>query len=90
MAKKKFEPVYTKEDYKIDFLYAFPKYRSLLKNLDNLSKEKMKLENNIEYYKKNEIEKNLIIKQKNRTIFRLRKELKEVKENEEAFFEIRQ
>lgn len=79
MAKKKFEPVYTKEDYKIDFLYAFPKYRALLVDLDVLLKEKIKLENNIDYYKKSDIEKNLIIKQKNRTIFRLRKELKELK-----------
>ena len=69
---------YTKEDYKIDFLYAFPKYRVLLVELDNLEKEIKKLEKNIEYYKKNEIEKKIIIKQKNRLIYKLRKELKEV------------
>lgn len=71
-------PKYTREDYKIDFLYAFPKYRVLLVELDRLEREIKKLNKNIEYYKKSEIEKNFIIKQKNRTIYKLRKELKDV------------
>lgn len=75
-------PKYTKEDYKIDFLYAFPKYRVLLVELDTKDKIIDKLENNIEFYKKDYYEKNLIIRQKNRTIFRLRKELKELKKND--------
>ena len=73
---------YTDEDYKIDFLYAFPKYREILRELDNKEKEIGKLENNIEYYKQNDIENRLIIKQKNRTIFKLRKEIKELKNND--------
>lgn len=79
---KKKVPKYTKEDYKIDFLYAFPKYRVLLVELDNLEKEINKLENNIKYYKQSDIENRLIIKQKNRTIFKLRKEIKELKSND--------
>lgn len=78
---KKKVPKYTKEDYKIDFLYAFPKYRVLLVELDEHEREIGKLENNIEYYKRTDIENRQIIKQKNRIIFRLRKEIKELKEN---------
>lgn len=78
-------PKYTKEDYKIDLLYAFPKYRVLLVELDRLEREIRKLHKNIEYYKKNEIEKNFIIKQKNRTIYKLRKELKDVQRNKKVW-----
>jgi len=53
-----------------------------LRELDNKEKEIGKLENNIEYYKQNDIENRLIIKQKNRTIFKLRKEIKELKSND--------
>ena len=88
MEKK--QPKYSKEDYKIDFLYAFPKYRVLLVELDTLEKEISKLENNIEYYKKVDIENKLIIKQKNRLIYRLRKEIKELGYEEGRFFKTRQ
>ena len=75
---KRKQPKYSKEDYKIDFLYAFPKYRVLLVELDTLERIITKLENNIEYYKKADIENKMVIKQKNRTIYRLRKEIKEM------------
>lgn len=78
---KRKQPKYTKEDYKIDFLYAFPKYRVLLVELDELEKEIAKLEKNIEYYKKTDTENKLIIKDKNRKIYRLRKKLKEMSKN---------
>ena len=77
---KKKVPKYTKEDYKIDFLYAFPKYRVLLVELDEHEREISKLEQNIEYYKKVDIENRQTIRNKNRTIFKLRKELKELKD----------
>lgn len=83
---KKKQPKYTKEDYKIDLLYAFPKYRVLLVELDELEREISKLENNIEYYKRADIENKLIIKQKNRKIYKMRKEIKELKDETERFF----
>lgn len=64
---------FTKEEYKINFLYAFPSYRCLLRELDSREREINKLNKNIEYYKKREKELNLVIKQKNRIIYRLRK-----------------
>ena len=76
---------YTKEEYKINLLYAFPSYRCLLKELDSKEREINKLNKNIKYYERKEIKQNLIKKQKNRTIFRLRKELKELKKDEEFF-----
>lgn len=78
---KRKQPKYTKEDYKIDFLYAFPKYRELLVELDILEKEISKLENNIEYYKQTDTDNKTTIKKKNRTIFRLRKQIKEMAKN---------
>ncbi len=78
---KRKQPKYTKEDYKIDFLYAFPKYRELLVELDVLEKEISKLENNIEYYKRTDTDNKTTIKKKNRTIFRLRKQIKEMAKN---------
>ena len=71
---------FTKEEYKINFLYAFPSYRCLLKELDSKEREINKLNKNIEYYKQREKDLILAIKQKNRIIFRLRKKRSEQNE----------
>lgn len=42
----------TEEEYKINFLYAFPSYRCLLRELDSKERVIRKLEKNIEGYKK--------------------------------------
>lgn len=63
----------TKEEYKINFLYAFPSYRCLLRELDSRERVIRKLERNIEGYKRRIKDYDSLIKQKNRIIFRLRK-----------------
>lgn len=63
----------TKEEYKINFLYAFPSYRCLLKELDSRERVIRKLEKNIEGYKKRLEYYESVIKQKNRIIYRSRK-----------------
>lgn len=63
----------TKEEYKINFLYAFPSYRCLLRELDSRERVIRKLEKNIEGYKRRIEYYDSVIKQKNRIIFRLRK-----------------
>ena len=50
-------------------------------NFCEQEKEINKLEKNIEYYKSVDIENKLIIKQKNRKIYRLRKKIKEMSKN---------
>ena len=70
----------TKEEYKINFLYAFPSYRCLLRELDSRERVIRKLEKNIEGYKRRIEYYDLVIKQKNRIIYRLRK--KGVEKNE--------
>ena len=69
-------------DDDIDFLYIFPKYRRLRKRLKEVNKDNLKKQKAIENYWKEKVEFELIIKQKNRIIFKLRKELKELKKNE--------
>lgn len=63
----------TKEEYKINFLYAFPSYRCLLRELDSRERVIRKLERNIEGYKRRIKDYDSLIKQKNRIIYRLRK-----------------
>lgn len=66
----------TEEEYKINFLYAFPSYRCLLRELDSRERVIRKLERNIEGYKRRIKDYDFLIKQKNRIIYKLRKEIK--------------
>lgn len=63
----------TKEEYKFNLLYAFPSYRCLIYELENYEDEIKTLKQNIESYKKRLEDYDLLIKQKNRIIYRLRK-----------------
>ena len=66
----------TEEEYKINLLYAFPSYRCLLRELDSREIVIRKLERNIDGYKKRIKDYDFLIKQKNRIIYKLRKEIK--------------
>lgn len=66
----------TEEEYKINLLYAFPSYRCLLRELDSRERVIRKLERNIDGYKKRIKDYDFLIKQKNRIIYKLRKEIK--------------
>lgn len=71
-----------KEKEKIDFLYAFPRYRRLKARLKAVNKNNKDKDTAL---KKEWEEKAVLkeqIKQKNRLIYKLRKELKELKKSE--------
>lgn len=71
-----------KEEEMFDFLYAFPKYRRLRNRLKVVNKNNRDKDKAL----KKEWEDKVIlkdkIKQKNRIIFKLRKEIKELKDDD--------
>lgn len=68
-----------KEEESFDLLYAFPKYRRLRKRLKDVNRDNRNKDKAIrrEWEEKAVLQEKL--RQKNRVIFRLRKELKELK-----------
>lgn len=83
MKKNKKEIKMKKDEELFDLLYAFPKYRRLRNRLKEVNRDNR---NKDKIIRKEWEEKAVLreqLKQKNRIIFRLRKELKKVKNGKE-------